>query len=179
MYYRRSQELTEKEKKYLEHFWFKKGSQVAGAMRVLTFLTIFMMLWPVLFAWTSGPEHIKESLMFALSIGGLLAMAWGIRAIRVNWDKKRYASILNGNYEVRRTTIKFIDYHDVGTTRGGYMRFPVYFCEGISEPVSPISEKLYKLAKEGDEVTVVMDESQNIFLGITFHEKYDKKLGVE
>ena len=62
------------------------------------------------------------------------------------------------------------------TTQGSHYFFPCYFCEGISEPVSPVSDKLYKLAKEGDDITVAIDESRNIFLGITFHEKYDRKL---
>lgn len=133
----------------------------------------------VIIVWVNGLENIKATLMILLGFGGMLAMTYGAMIIRMNWDKKRYAPILNGNYEVLRTKIKFIDYHDIGTMRGGHMRFLVYFCEGISEPVSPISEKLYKLAEEGDDITVVMVESQNIFLGITFNEKYDKKLGVK
>lgn len=120
--YRCSQTLTEQEQKYLEHFWFKKGSQVAGITRFLIFITLFFMIVFVVIVWVNGLENIKATLMILLGFGGMLAMTYGAMIIRTNWDKKRYAPILNGNYEVLRTKIKLIDYHDIGTTRGGHMR---------------------------------------------------------
>ena len=57
--YRCSQTLTEQEQKYLEYFWFKKGSQVAGITRFLNFITLFFMIVFVIIVWVNGLENIK------------------------------------------------------------------------------------------------------------------------
>lgn len=177
MYCRYSNELSQKERKYLEYFLLPKGGQLSVGRKVLMVCTLVLVMMFIVLACKVKVKGL-ELLAGGLALGAMLAGAWGIMAFRANWDKKRYAPILNGDYDVLRTKIKIKDSYDanVRISRGGAIYFLVYYCEGLSEPVSPISEKLYKLAKEGDEVTVVMNKSHNIFLGITFHEKYDRKL---
>lgn len=177
MHYKYSNELTEREKAYLSYFT-RRGLVSDELWLAGKIITIYILVIIGIFVIISGGD-IETS----LTITGVwlipLSMLWGVIIFRIKWDKGRMSPIYNGGYSVVRTKIAYkgsVDYGVKMARSNMPLLFCAYFCEGISEPVVPPTGKLYKLAKDGDDITVLIVESKNIYLGITFNKKYEEKV---
>lgn len=161
----RSGGLTEREKKYLE-YWLGCKWKRKGLLVVISSVALLLFL---------GMGFIYGETVVA-NVGAILSVVFlvGVSS-EVYASKEVYVMFMMGPCEIYRTKIeKKIKVYNRSDFKGYYWNRNRYYCEGIPELVPPLSAKLYRVAKVGDEVTVVKIGRLKVSVAINFCEKYDK-----
>lgn len=165
-------QLTEKEQKYFE-YWIKHEEELPVKIVLLVgrSASILFFLFILGAFWYSDKPITASDISFGLGfpIVMCLIFEWFDRLF-----KKRRTKLYTSEVYVQRTNILACDVSYLRNSKGISMHVYYYHCDGIHGQVAPVSKKLYHLAKRGDDITVVWIKARNMYLGITFNDKFER-----